>query len=189
MKKVKIKDFYVAGLIIGVLGGIIHNFLLFILITAGLETSTYWKDMAKVFFNPPEEFTFYGQLYGFIASLGMAGVNGVLIAVLLKVTGRDYLYIKTISASSAMGFAVFMVVYPALGLDFLQHSINTNYVAFFTFIFYGGIVGFMFDKFTDFSGRPIVAGKNAFYSKALKKPINTNEKGKIKALKKPIKLK
>ncbi|WP_366923195.1 hypothetical protein MFMK1_000050 [Metallumcola ferriviriculae] len=150
MINIKIKDFYVAGLVIGIIGGILHNFLLLLLISAGLKTRTYWKDMAEVFFNAPQVLTWYAQLFGLIASIGMAGVNGILIAVLLKVTGRDYLYIKTISASSAMGFAVFMLIYPALGLDFLQHSIITNYVAFFTFIFYGVVVGFMFDKFTDF---------------------------------------
>ncbi|MCW3488518.1 hypothetical protein [Dethiobacter alkaliphilus] len=150
MIKGKIKDFYVAGLVIGAIGGIIHNLLLLVLITAGLRTSTYWKDMAKVFFNPPEEFTVYAQIFGLIASIAMAGVNGVLIAVLLKITGRDYLYLKSISASSAVGFIVFMVLYPAMGLDFLQHSINTNYVALFTFIFYGAVVAFMFDRFTDF---------------------------------------
>ncbi|MFA7467138.1 MAG: hypothetical protein WCY82_02600 [Desulfotomaculaceae bacterium] len=150
MTKNKIKDFYVAGLLIGVMGGVIHDFLLLLLILAGLKTRTYWKDMAEVFFNPPQLFTWYAQLFGLIASLGLAGVSGILIALLLKVTGRDYLYIKSISASSVMGFAIFVVLYPALGLEFLQHSIITNYVAFFTFIFYGVVVGFLFDKFTDF---------------------------------------
>ncbi|MBS4031479.1 MAG: hypothetical protein KGZ63_08670 [Clostridiales bacterium] len=151
MSKVKIKDFYVAGLVFGALGGIIHNLLLLILITAGLRTSTYWKDMANVFFNPPAQFTLPAQIFGLIASIFMAGLNGVLIAVLLKVTGRDYLYIKSISMSSALGFVVFMIVYPAMnGLQFLQNSVNTNYVALFTFIFYGAVVGFMFDRFSEF---------------------------------------
>lgn len=151
MSKVKIKDFYVAGLVFGAFGGIIHNLLLLILITAGLRTSTYWKDMANVFFNPPDLFTVPAQIFGFIASIFMAGLNGVLIAVLLKVTGRDYLYIKSISMSSALGFIVFMIVYPAMeGLQFLQHSVNTSYVALFTFIFYGAVVGFMFDRLSEF---------------------------------------
>ncbi len=150
MKKIKIKDFYAAGFVFGVMGGIVHNLLLYLLLLAGLKTRTYWKDMAEVFFNPPQLFTWYAQLFGLIASLGMAGVSGILIALVLKITGRDYLYIKSISTSSIIGFVVFMVIYPALGLKFLQHSIITNYVAFFTFIFYGVVVGFLFDRYTDF---------------------------------------
>jgi hypothetical protein len=134
----------------GIIGGFFHNLILLILLVAGLKTRTYWKDMAEVFFNAPQVHTWYAQLFGFIASLFMAGLNGVFIAAIIKITGRDYLYIKSISLSSGMGFLVFMILYPALGLNFLQHSIITNYVALFTFIIYGLIIGFLFDKFTDF---------------------------------------
>ena len=106
--------------------------------------------MAEVLFEPPEVFTWHAQFIGLMASLALAGVNGVAVALLIKLTGRDYLYTKSVSISSALGFFVFIVIYPARGLTFLQHSIITNYVAFFTFIFYGIVVGYLFKKFTDF---------------------------------------
>ncbi len=151
MRLFKINDFYTAGLIMGVLAGIAHNFVLYLLILTGIETRTYWKDMAEVFLNPPQVFTFWGQLYGLIASLGMSGMSGVIIALLIRFTGRDYLYIKTVSASIGTGLFVFMVIYPSLGLNFLQHSLNTQYVAFFSFMFYGLVIGYLFDKFTAFN--------------------------------------
>lgn len=150
LKQIKIRDFYTAGLLAGIIGGIIHNFALLLLILMGIKTRTYWKDMAEVFFNAPQIRTWYAQVYGLIASLAMAGGNGVLIALLLKWTGRDFLYIKSMSLSSAVGFFVFMVIYPALGLKFLQHSITTNYVAFFSFLFYGLVVGYILDKYSEF---------------------------------------
>jgi len=151
MHKIKIKDFYFAGLAIGVIGGIIHNLLLLLLIMLGLNTRTYWKDMAELLFEPPEVLTWHAQFLGLMASLSLAGITGVFIASLIKFTGRDFLYAKTVSLSSGFGFFVFLVIYPARGLTFLQHSIITNYVAFFTFIFYGLVVGYLFKHFTDFS--------------------------------------
>lgn len=151
LSKCKIKDFYFAGTVIGIVGGIIHNLLLLLLIKLGLNTRTFWKDMAEVLFDPPDVLHWSAQLLGLMASLALAGMNGVAIALLIKLTGKDYLYAKSVSVSSAMGFFVFIVIYPALGLDFLRHSITTNYVAFFTFIFYGLVVGYLMKKFTDFS--------------------------------------
>jgi len=145
-----IKDFYVAGLLIGMIGGIIHNLLLLVLILLGIKTRTYWKDMADVFFNTPQVTYWSAQLFGVITSIIMAGYNGVVIAILIKLTGRDYLYVKSVSVSSGVGLFVFMVIYPALGLNFLQHLIVTNYVALFSFIFYGLVIGALLNQFTDF---------------------------------------
>lgn len=150
MKNIKIKDFYFAGIFLGIIGGLIHNILLSFLLLFGLKTRTFWKDMAEVLFQPPEVLTWHAQFLGLMASLALAGVNGFLVALIIKLTGRDYIYTKSISLSSAMGFFVFIVIYPARGLNFLQHSIITNYVAFFTFIFYGLVIGYLMKKFTEF---------------------------------------
>lgn len=151
VRQFKIRDFYTAGLVMGIISGIIQNLILYVLILMNIHTRTYWKDMAEVFLNAPQVLTFWGQLYGLIASLGMAGISGVFLALLIKLTGRDYLYIKTASASLGTGLFVFMVIYPSLGLSFLQHSLNTQYVAFFSFIFFGLCMGYLFEKFTDFT--------------------------------------
>ena len=150
MNNFKIKDFYFAGTVIGIIGGLIHNLLLLLLLLMGLKTRTFWKDMAEVLFDPPEVFTWHAQFLGLMSSLALAGINGVLVALLIRLTGRDYFYTKSVSISSALGFFVFIVIYPARGLNFLQHSIITNYVAFFTFIFYGLVVGYLMKRFTDF---------------------------------------
>lgn len=150
MSKHKIKDFYFAGTVIGIIGGLIHNLLLLVLLLLGLKTRTFWKDMAEVLFEPPEVFTWHAQFLGLMASLALAGINGVLVALLIKLTGRDYLYTKSVSISSGLGFFIFIVIYPLRGLTFLQHSIITNYVAFFTFILYGLTIGYLMKKFTDF---------------------------------------
>jgi ABC-type multidrug transport system fused ATPase/permease subunit len=153
LKEIKIKDAYFAGTVIGVIGGILHNLLLLLLLLMGLKTRTFWKDMAELLFKPPEVLTWHAQFLGLMASLAIAGILGVLIPILINFTGRDYIYTKAVSLSSGMGFFVFLVVYPARGLVFLQHSIITNYVAFFTFIFYGLVVGYMMKHFTEFGGK------------------------------------
>lgn len=152
MRVTKIRDFYFAGTVLGIIGGIIHNLLLWVLLLTGLQTRTFWKDMAELLFKPPEVLTWHAQFLGLMASLAIAGINGVLIAIIINFTGRDYIYTKAVSLSSGMGFFVFLVIYPARGLKFLQHSIITNYVAFFTFIFYGLVVGYLMKHYTDFGG-------------------------------------
>lgn len=170
MTKNKIKDFYFAGTLIGIIGGISLNLLLLLLIKFGLNTRTFWQDMAELLFKPPQLFHWSAQLLGLIATLVVSGINGVAIALLIKLTGRNYIYVKSLSISSSFGFLLFIVIYPARGLDFLSHSITTNYVAFFTLIFYGLVVGFLMQKFTDF-GRQREGSTRAVTKRVLKLSI------------------
>lgn len=146
----KIEDFYFAGIVSGLTGGIIHLLYNLLLISIGVNTSTFWKDLTNVFFAPPQAFSWAAQLYGVISALGMSAFNGILISLLLKLTGKDYLYIKSITLSMITGYFLFMFLYPEADLDYLQHSLITPYVALGGFAIYGITTGFLLKRYTAF---------------------------------------
>lgn len=144
----KIDDFYFAGIVTGTIGGIIHLLYNLVLLILGVNTSTFWKDLSNVFFAPPEVHSWLAQSYGIISALGMSAFNGVLISLVLKLTGKDYLYIKSITVSMMTGYFIFMFLYPSAGLVYLKHSLTTPYVALVGFTIYGVSTGFLLKRFT-----------------------------------------
>lgn len=145
----KIEDFFSAGLVAGLTGGAVHLLYNLLLLGIGVKTSTFWKDMANVFFAPPEVYSWAAQLYGVISALTMSSFNGVLISLLLKLTGKDYCYIKSIIFSTMTGYFLFMFLYPEADLDYLKHSLTTPYVALGGFTIYGLVTGFFLRAITD----------------------------------------
>ncbi len=144
----KIGDFYFAGVIIGAVTGILFDLAVLLFIWAGVKMRTPWTDMAELLFNPPQVYTWSARLLGVIISLGVSITNGILIALLLRLTGRDYIYVKSVSVILATGFFAFTVLYPALGLKFLQRSLATNYVGLLLFTLFGLLNGYLFKRYT-----------------------------------------
>lgn len=147
----KINDFFFAGIILGLIAGIM-NHLLALIIKLFITIRTPWGDSAALFFNPPELYMLSAQIFGFLISLFTPMAVGVFLCLLVKLTGKDYIYVKSIVLSQAVTLFNFAVVYPFLGLKFLKHSVSTNYAAFFGMFFFGIVLGYFVKKYTDFEG-------------------------------------
>jgi hypothetical protein len=141
----KINDWFLAGLIAGIIGGmglIIYNFGLLLL---GVPTGTYWKAMGGLFYNKQLLNHWLAQIHGVIDALGVSGANGVLLAFTLKYTGTDYWYPKSIALSAAGAYFLFIVVYPHTGLG--RDNPYTPWVALFGHtVFCGWLAGFVLRK-------------------------------------------
>lgn len=150
MFKIKrIKDFFFAGVVLGLIAGIGNNVSVFIL-TRFLTFRTPWGDSAALFFNPPEIFRLPAKIFGLLMSLSTPMLIGIILCLLVKLTGKDYIYIKSIFLSEAVTFFNFAVVYPSLGLKYLKHSILTNYIALFCLVPFGFFLGYLIKRSTDF---------------------------------------
>jgi len=149
----KINDLIAAGVIIGCIGNIfLHIFRLLIrpLITSmGIKTRTSWNDLASLFFKPPEVYTFWAQFYGFLVTFGVSITNCIVLGVLLRFTGRDFAYLKSMIVCTASVMFAFMILYPSLGLVANQHSIATTYYALFVNELFAILVAYLYLRITN----------------------------------------
>lgn len=151
----KIKDFFFAGFILGIISGLFFFGLVYSWNLFGITTRTPWGDATAIFFNPPEVHMFWGELLGFILALAGPVTISILFCLLVKLTGKDYIYIKSIVLSEAIAFFTFAVFYPLVGLKYQKHSITTNYSAFINLIIFGLFLGYLVKRFTDFNSLSI----------------------------------
>ena len=151
MNKVKIKDLFIAGLTFGGINGLIHNLYIFILNLFNINTRIPWGDAAALFFDPPECNLLPAQIFGFLMSLNAPMFIGITLCLLVKFTGRDFIYLKSIVLAELTTFLTFAVVYPPLlGLKFVKHSIPTVYGALFGMFLFGLVLGYLVKKYTNF---------------------------------------
>lgn len=144
----QIDDFFASGVIIGSVGNIWTTLFPLVLIMLGFNTRTPWGDLAALFFEPPQVFSFWAQFFGFLATFGVAIANGVVVGGLLKFTGRDFAYLKSMVVCSASVMFAFMILYPSLGLKTDQHSLITTYGALINNQPFGILTAYLFLRFT-----------------------------------------
>jgi hypothetical protein len=150
MFKIKrIKDFFFAGTVLGLIAGVVNSGVVYIL-SLFLTFRTPWGDSAVLFFNPPELFWLPAKIFGFLMSLSTPVVIGIFLCLLVKLTGKDYVYVKSIVLSESITLFTFAVVYPSLGFKYLKHSILTNYIALLFLIPFGIFLGYLIKTYTDF---------------------------------------
>jgi hypothetical protein len=147
---IKIKDFFFAGIMAGVIGGLIFDLYMFVLKFFKVNTRTPWGDSTALLFNPPEIHMFFAQLYGFLMSLSTPIFIAIAFCLLVKLRGKDYIYVKSVAISEFVSVFTITTVYPLLGLRFLKHSITTHYAGFFGMLLFGVILGYLVKKNTDF---------------------------------------
>jgi hypothetical protein len=144
----KINDFFGAGVIFGLVGNIWINFFPAALILMGFETRTPALDMASLFFKPPELDSTWALLFGLMSTFGVAITNSIIVGALIKFTGRDFAYLKSIVVCSASMMFAFMILYPLLGNEANQHSVLSTFGAFINNQPFAILIAFLFLKYT-----------------------------------------
>ncbi|WP_066633764.1 hypothetical protein [Desulfolucanica intricata] len=125
----KTGDWFFAGLVAGAIGGIGILFLNVVLLLLGIEHGTYWQAMGGLFFNKQLLQSWIAQVHGAIDAIGVSSINGVLLSLALLITGKDYLYTKSVALSASSAYFLFLVVYPKTGLG--KDSMIVPWVALF----------------------------------------------------------
>jgi len=149
----KINDWFVAGVIAGAIGGAGILLLNVVLLLLGIEHGTYWQAMGGLFFNKQLLQTWVAQVHGALDATGVSAVNGVLLSLTLLITGKDYLYTKSVVLSAFGAYFLFLAVYPQTGLG--KDSLITPWVALFGHTFSNGLLtGYILDKICSFDKEP-----------------------------------
>lgn len=157
----KINDWFFAGLVAGAIGGIGIFLLNGVLLLLGIQHGTYWQAMGGLFYNKELLKTWLAQVHGMIDAMGVSAMNGVLLSITLIITGRDYLYTKSVALSAAGAYFLFLGVYPQTGLG--KDSTIVPWVALFGHTVSNGLLtGYILNKICSFK-QPIT--KNVSNSK------------------------
>jgi hypothetical protein len=145
----KIDDWFFAGTIAGAIGGLGIFVLNTVLLLLGVEHGTYWEAMGGLFYNQELLNTWLAQLHGMIDAIGVSAINGVLLSITLLITGRDYLYTKSVILSAAGAYFLFLVVYPQTGLG--KDSMIVPWVALFGHTVSNGLLsGYILNRICSF---------------------------------------
>lgn len=144
----KFDDFFAAGVIIGSIGNIPVLIIVWVSQLIGIKIGSPWGVMTALIFKAPEVHNFWAILFGVISSFGVAIANGIIIGGLLRFTGRDFAYLKSIVVCISSLMFTLMVLFPLLGYTVVQHSIITVYHAFFNNIEFAFFITFLFLRYT-----------------------------------------
>ena len=135
-------------MIIGSIGNIPVLIIVWVSQLIGIQTGSPWGVMTALLFKSPEVYSFWAFLFGVIASFGVAIANGIILGGLLRFTGRDFAYLKSMVVCVSTLFFGLMVLLPSLGYTTIQHSIITVYHAFFNTIEFACFTAFLFLRYT-----------------------------------------
>jgi threonine/homoserine efflux transporter RhtA len=94
--KLKIKDISLTGITFGVINGLIYNLYVLISLLFRVNTRTPWGDASTLFFSPPEVYRLPAQIFGFLMSLNAPIFIGIALCLLVRLTGKDFIYVKAL---------------------------------------------------------------------------------------------
>ncbi|MCR3922324.1 MAG: hypothetical protein NUK65_07410 [Firmicutes bacterium] len=145
----KVNDWFFAGMVAGAIGGAGIILINIVLLLLGVKHGTYWQAMGGLFYNKQLLQTWHAQVHGAIDALGVSAMNGVLLSLTLLLTGKDYLYAKSVALSAAGAYFLFLFVYPQTGLE--KNSAIVPWIALFGHTVSNGLfTGYLLDKMYSF---------------------------------------
>jgi hypothetical protein len=141
----KINDWFFAGAVAGFISGIGHLLWNSMFLLLGVQYKTFWIAMAGLFYNQKLLFTPLAQVHGAIDAIGVSVVGGILLSAILKFTGINYLYVKSVILSASSGYFLFIVVFPQTSLG--KDSTIVPWIALFGFMIFNGLLnGYLLKK-------------------------------------------
>jgi hypothetical protein len=149
----KVSDWFFAGTVAGLIGGIAHLLWNAGLLLLGIIHKTFWIAMGGLFYNQQLLRTPLAQVHGAIDAIGVSAAGGIFLAAVLKFTGMDYLYVKSVILSASSGYFLFVVIFPHTGLG--KNSVIVPWVALLGFTVFNGLLpGYILKKIYAFDPEP-----------------------------------
>lgn len=142
------KDIIATGTIAGIVGSTVIDFIAYLSRLGGLNTSTPWDVASLVFLNARYLGTASGYIIGIIGSIALGIAGGVITAIIIKITGSDYAWLKGVLVAETIGFAGLGFFAPLLGFaGFLRFQPTTNIFAVVDLCIFGLIVGYVIKRY------------------------------------------
>ena len=141
----KINDWFIAGALAGFIGSIFHLLWNSGLLLIGIQHKTFWNAMSGLFYDQQLLFTPLAQVHGAIDAIGVSVAGGILLSAIIRFTGRNFIYLKSLILSASVAYFLFVVVFPVTSLG--KDSMIVPWISMFGFIVFNGLLeGYILKK-------------------------------------------
>lgn len=138
---------------IGAIGGVISTVIfevtdIVIAYLLGFNYTPAWHAGANIYLNPDLIQTPAGILIGLTNSLFLGGSLGVLIAIVIRISGKDYYLIKGVGTALMWRMGTFGILAPVAQLTpHMKGEIGTQLLALLNFIIIGSVTSIIVAKY------------------------------------------
>ena len=144
------KDSIVQITVIGLIGALIMNSVIYVLQILGINVLAPWILAANVFLLPELATTPLGVIIGLIGTVGLSIASAMIILLILNWTGYDYAILKGIVGTNAFSFLTMGLFMPLLNIaPEVRTQPLTNIIALAVLTITGAILGALFKRFAE----------------------------------------
>lgn len=145
------KDPIGAAAIAGIIGTAIMDLLAYIIIKIGIPMISPWNIAADVFVIWDLVDSQIGIILGLIGTLALGVGTSILLVFVMKITGKEFAFLKGIVLTNAVGFASMGLFMPLLNIaPQIQLQPLTNLLALIILIVFGITVAYILKRFERF---------------------------------------
>lgn len=143
------QDTMAIGTIAGVIGVIAYHIVDWIITGSfGVDYTAPWEAGANIYLSADYIHTPFGIITGTTVSLVMSSAIGVLTAIALRVTGKDYYLIKGIGISLMWRLGTFGILAPIAGIiPQITNEPYSQFVFLINFIVLGTVISYIVAKY------------------------------------------
>ena len=145
---------------IGSIAGIVPTFIMTVykglLKLLGFNFISTWETAASILLNEKLINTPVGLIIGFIGQFSLGAIFGVVVAYMLKFTGKDYYLIKGVGAGALCWLSTVGFFMRFLGIQLQGRSdLFTNLLTVIDFVLMGTVSSLVVKKYADFKAKQV----------------------------------
>ncbi len=145
------QDSIAAATIVGIIGAVLMDLLVYALVVLGIPIITPWNIAADVFLKWDKVNSNIGLLLGVIGTIALCVGTAILIVLLIKLTGTDFAILKGIITANTVGFGSMGLFMPLLNIaPQIQSQPLTNLLAVVILTILGATMSYILKKYGTF---------------------------------------
>lgn len=148
------RDTIMMGSIAGFVATTVMTFYHWVIERIGLRPIQPWETAANIFLNPSLIHKPIGYFIGFLGQYVLGSIFGVAVAYTLKLTGKDYYWVKVIGVGALVWLGSLGLFMKMLGLKLEGRSDPlTNWVTVIDFVVFGSICSLIIAHYARFKSK------------------------------------
>lgn len=143
------RDTIAVGTLAGVIAEIAYEIVDWLITGSfGADYTAAWEAGANIYIKEDYIHTPFGYITGITNSLTMCCAIGVLTAILLRISGKDYYLIKGIGVSLMWRLGTFGILAPIAGVaPQISNEPYSQFIYFINFIILGTVTSYIVAKY------------------------------------------
>jgi hypothetical protein len=151
----KYNDTITIGTISGIIAAIVMTLIDWILLLSGIQFTPPWVVAGNILLNTDVLYTPAGILIGYIVQFLLGSGLGVIVTIVIKLTGKDYYLIKGLGVSSLFYIGSTGIMQTLVNIaPWMRSEISSTLMALINFIVLGVLSSLIIAKYYEFNNKP-----------------------------------